>query len=139
MKAFKNTKSPRVFSRLAGVSYAVTAIFGLAVWYALVFTSVPAGLTPAEMVKVLFAEESSGIFLKIHLGTTLSALGLALVLLVWPPKTKQPLCIALAASLIYVAVTWRYLALDMLLLPCNALACLARAYWLALESQKSAL
>ena len=139
MRTLQKTSAPAVFGRLAGVSYAILAVFGLAVWRVLVFMYLPPGATPGKTLEALLAQESGGIFLQIHLAATFVALGLALVLLAWPPRTKQALRVALAAASVYAAVSWLYFALDMLVLPSVALASLAWAYWLVLESQKSAV
>ena len=139
MRTVQKRSSPAAFGRLAGASYAILAVFGLAVWHLLVFTSLPPGATPGETLKALLAQESGGMFLQVHLAATLVALGLALVLLAWPPRTKRALSVALAAASAYVVVSWLYFALDMLVLPCMALASLAWGYWLILESQRSAV
>ena len=102
---------------LAAVAYAVFAVFGLAIWYPLLFVSVPERTSSLQVAQELLAVEPSGSLLALHTVASLVAAVFAAVLFVRPILTRQARITASLVSTTFAAATWALYWSDTALLP----------------------
>ncbi len=114
---------------LAAIAYAIFAVFGLAIWYPLLFIAVPTGTSTLQTLQELLTFDSLGHFLYLHTVATLVALAFAVALAFRPIVTRRSSFVAVLSSTLFAVTAWALYQSDTALLPTVAAASLTWNYF----------
>jgi hypothetical protein len=113
------------FTLLAAISYALFAAFGIAVWYTLLFVSVPKDSNVWSTAQDVLRVEPHAQFLQAHAAATLLASAFAGLLLLKPAPGSKAYWSAAVVSVAFAVVAWLVFASETAVLPTVSAVALA--------------
>jgi predicted secreted protein len=113
------------FTVLAAVSYALFAAFGIAVWYTLLFVSVPKGANAWSTAQDILRMEPQAPFMQAHAAAILVAAAFAGLLFLQPAVGSMAYLGATVASVAFAVAAWFVFASETAVLPTVSAVALA--------------
>ena len=120
------------FTVLAAISYALFAVFGVAVWYTLLFVGVPKGANAWSTAQELLRLEPGGQLMQAHAAATLLAIAFALLLLLKPVLSPKAYLGATIVSVAFAAAAWLVFNSETAVLPTVSALAMALG-WVRIE------